>query len=54
MQFSNKIIFIDNKKKNYKLKLTILIAMILIWSGTITSTMIYKKLTPILKGETLK
>ena len=45
MQFSNKIIFIDNKKKNYKLKLTILIAMILIWSGTITSTMIYKKLT---------
>lgn len=48
MQFSNKILFIDNKKKNYKLKLTILISIILIWSCTITSTIIYKKLiTPI-------
>lgn len=45
MQFSNKILFIDNKKKNYKLKLTILISIILIWSCTITSTIIYKKLT---------
>lgn len=45
MQFSNRILFIDNKKKNYKLKLTILISIILIWSCTITSTIIYKKLT---------
>ena len=45
MQFSNKIIFIDNKKKNDKLKLTILITMIFILSGTITSTITYKKLT---------